>query len=76
MSMWTVTRPDGVDEEVDADALATESGALVALSDEGQLLCAWAPGQWRTVRQLTGVAAHPAGKGLPRGSVVVGLPSR
>jgi hypothetical protein len=76
MSMWTVGRADGVDEQVEADMLATESGALVALTDDGLLLRAWAPGQWRTAGHLTGVAAHPAGKSGPKGPVVVGMPRR
>jgi hypothetical protein len=76
MSMWTVGRTDGADEQIEADALTTESGALVALSDDGLLLRAWAPGQWRTVGHVTGVAAHPAGKSAGRGPVVVGIPRR
>jgi hypothetical protein len=74
--MWTVGRADGVDEQIEADMLATESGALVALSEDGLLLRAWAPGQWRTVGHVTGVAAHPAGKSAARGPVVVGIPCR
>jgi hypothetical protein len=76
MSMWTVGRADGVDEKIEADVLTTESGALVALTDDGLLLRAWAPGQWRTAGHVTGVAAHPAGKQGARGPVVVGMPSR
>jgi muconolactone delta-isomerase len=76
MPMWTVARADGMDEQVEADALATESGALVALAEDGLLLRAWAPGQWQTVGQVTGVAAHPAGKATARGPVVVGMPRR
>jgi hypothetical protein len=76
MSMWTVGRADGGDEQVEADVLTTESGALVALSDDGLLLRAWAPGQWRTAGQVTGVAAHPAGKSAARGPVLVELPRR
>ena len=76
MSMWTVGRADGVDEQIEADMLATESGALIALSDEGLLLRAWAPGQWRTAGHLTGVTAHPAGKSAAGSPVVVGMPRR
>ena len=76
MSMWTVGRADGVDEQIEADVLATESGALIALSEDGLLLRAWAPGHWRTVEHVTGVAAHPAGKSAGRGPVVVGMPRR
>jgi hypothetical protein len=76
MSMWTVGRADGVEEQIEADVLATESGALVALSDDGLLLRAWAPGQWRTAGHVTGVAAHPAGTSDAAGPIVVGLPRR
>lgn len=76
MSMWTVGRADGMDEQIEADMLATESGALVALAEDGLLLRAWAPGQWRTAGHVSGVAAHPAGKSTTRGSVVVGMPRR
>ena len=76
MSMWTVGRADGVDEQIEADLLAIESGALVALSEDGLLLRAWALGQWRTVEHVTGAAAHPAGKSAARGPVVVGLVGR
>ena len=75
MAMWTVGRADGGDEQIEADMLATESGALVALTEDGLLLRAWAPGQWRTAGHVTGVAAHPVGKGAA-GSVVVGMPRR
>ena len=76
MSMWTVGGADGMEEQIEADMLATESGALVAFSDDGLLLRAWAPGQWRTAGHLAGVAAHPAGKAAALGPVVVGLPHR
>jgi hypothetical protein len=75
MSMWTVSQADGVEVQVEADVLATESGALVALTDDGLLLRAWAPGQWQTVGHVTGVAAHPAGK-AGRSPVVVEIPRR
>jgi hypothetical protein len=76
MPIWTVGIAEGEDERIEADLLATDGGALVAMSEEGLLLRAWAPGQWRTVGHVTGVDAHPAGKTRPHGSVVVGLPSR
>jgi len=76
MSMWTVGRADGMDEQIEAEMLATESGALVALAEDGLLLRAWAPGQWRTAGHVAGVAAHPAGTSTARGPVVVGLPRR
>jgi hypothetical protein len=62
MPTWTVQLANGEDELVEAGLLATESGALVALTDEGSLRQAWAPGQWRTVRQVGGVDGHPAGR--------------
>jgi muconolactone delta-isomerase len=68
MPVWTVQLPDGEDEQVEAGMLATESGTLVALSDEGSLLSAWAPGQWRTVRCQA--AERPRG----RVEVLVGVP--
>src|SRR3712207_7649184 len=46
------------DERVEAWMLATESGALIAFSEEGLVLRAWAPGQWRTVRALEAVEAE------------------
>jgi hypothetical protein len=75
MPMWTVGRSDGMDEQIEADMLATESGTLVALAEDGLLLRAWAPGQWRTAGHVTGVAAHPAGSARS-GPVVVGMPRR
>ena len=62
MPLWTVQLTDGEDEEVEAGLLATEGGALVALSDDGLMVRAWAPGRWQTVRQVTGADAHPAGR--------------
>ena len=75
MSMWTVSQADGVEVQVEADVLTTESGALVALADDGLLLRAWAPGQWQTAGHVTGVAAHPTGK-AGRSPVVVEIPRR
>jgi hypothetical protein len=76
MSIWTVRTAEGREERVEADLLTTEGGALVALSEEGLLLRAWAPGQWRTVGHVTGRDAHPAGTATTSGPVVVGLPRR
>src|SRR5947209_20525151 len=59
MPIWTVQVVDGEDERVDADLLGTDGGALVALSEEGLMLRAWAAGHWQTVRLLTGPDAHP-----------------
>jgi hypothetical protein len=74
MPIWTVGTTEGQDERIEADLLTTEGGALLALSDEGLLLRAWAPGQWRTVGHVTGRDAHPAGTSSGHGPVVVGLP--
>ena len=49
------------DERIEADLLTTEGGALLALSDEGLMLRAWAPGQWRTVGHVTGRVGHRVG---------------
>jgi hypothetical protein len=76
MPIWTVGTAEGQEERIEADLLATEGGALVALSEDGLLLRAWAPGQWRTVGHVTGVDAHPAGKMRQTSTVVVGLPRR
>ena len=70
--VWLVQAADGAEERIEAGMLATEGGALVALSLEGVLTRAWAPGSWQTVRLLSGMEAHPAGKGNDR-DVVVGL---
>ncbi|PRY47888.1 hypothetical protein LY71_11167 [Geodermatophilus tzadiensis] len=73
MPIWTVRTTGGEDEEIEAGLLATESGALVALSQDGLLTRAWAPGQWRTVRQVADAGNHPVDAedalliGLPRG---------
>src|SRR3954468_2216671 len=73
MYVWTVQLAAGEEDRVEAPLVATEGGALVALSEDGHLVQAWAPGHWRTVRRVTGVEAHPAGKAngnlvqLPRG---------
>jgi hypothetical protein len=59
MPVWTVQGAGGEDERVEAWGLATESGALVALSEEGLMVRAWAPGQWRTVQQMEEVDVAP-----------------
>ncbi|HEX2076006.1 MAG TPA: hypothetical protein VHF92_19680 [Geodermatophilus sp.] len=71
MPVWSVQIMEGEDEWVEAGLLATESGVLVALSDEGLVVRAWAPGEWRTVRQVDGVEPHPRAR---RENVLVGLP--
>jgi hypothetical protein len=70
--VWLVQAVDGAEERIEAGMLGTEGGALVALSLEGVLTRAWAPGSWQTVRLLSGMEAHPAGKG-DDSDVVVGL---
>lgn len=76
MPIWTVQTTRGEEERIEAGLLATESGALVALSDDGLLTHAWAPGQWRVVRQATGAEAHRAGPADERDEVLFGLPRR
>ncbi len=76
MPIWTVQITDGEDEKIEAGLLATEGGALVALSEDGLLTRAWAPGQWRTVRQVTGVDAHPASQSNETDKLLIGLPRR
>ncbi len=76
MPIWTVQITDGEDERIEAGLLATQGGALVALSEDGLLTRAWAPGQWRTVRQVTGVDAHPASQSNEQGKLLIGLPRR
>ncbi|MBB3083081.1 hypothetical protein [Geodermatophilus sabuli] len=70
MPVWTVQTTNGDDERVEAGLLATEGGALVALSEEGLMVRAWAPGQWRTVRHVGGAGAATSG----RVGVLVGSP--
>jgi hypothetical protein len=74
MPVWTVGVAGGSDETVEAGLLATESGSLVALSEEGLLLRAWAPGQWRTVRHTGGGCPRPADRMGSEDSVLIGLP--
>lgn len=75
MPIWTVQSTDGGDEEVEAGLLATESGALVALTEDGLLTRAWAPGQWRTVRQATGRGPLRARRS-EEDDLLIGLPRR
>jgi hypothetical protein len=44
--VWLVQAADGAEERIEAGMLATAGGALVALSLEGVLTRAWAPGSW------------------------------
>jgi hypothetical protein len=76
MPVWTVEVAGGGSETVEAGLVGTEFGALVALSDDGLVLCAWAPGQWKAVRLLEDAAPRPT---IPRpagnaDTVLVGLP--
>ncbi|RBY83712.1 hypothetical protein DQ238_01120 [Geodermatophilus sp. TF02-6] len=73
MPVWTVQVAGGEHERVEAWGLATEAGALVALSEDGVLVRAWAPGQWWTVRHLGESSAHPVGRSNGT-NVLVGLP--
>ena len=76
MPVWAVQIAGGEQEQVEAGLLATEAGALVALSEAGLLLRAWAPGQWRTVRYVDDAGLCPPDPvGGDRG-VLVGLPGR
>jgi hypothetical protein len=61
MPAWTVQVAEDEDERVEAGMLATEAGALIAFSEEGLVLRAWAPGQWRTVRHLETAEAFRGG---------------
>jgi hypothetical protein len=72
MSVWTVQTAGGEDQRVEAGMMVTESGALIALSQEGLIMQAWAPGQWLTMRHIQGADAHPAGKAGE--SVLIELP--
>jgi hypothetical protein len=75
MPAWTVQVAEEKAERVEAGMLVTEGGALIAFSDEGLVLRAWAPGQWRTVRHLEAAEAFTGGAGsrdqiltwMPRG---------
>ncbi len=74
MSIWTVQTVGAHEERIEAAVLGTESGVLVALSEEGLMVRAWAPGQWLSMRLHSGIEAHPAGKGNASQNVLVGLP--
>jgi hypothetical protein len=74
MQMWTVQTASGEEERVEAELLAAEGGALIAFSEQALMVRAWAPGQWLTVRHITGTEAHPSSQPTSRGSVVIGLP--
>jgi hypothetical protein len=82
MPMWTVQTEDGQEHRTEAGMLVTEGGSLLALSDDGLLMRAWAPGHWQTAQLVTGAHAHPAGRGGGeanadfRGNALVGLPRR
>ena len=72
MPVWTVQIAGCEDETVEAGLLTTEGGALVALSPEGLVVRAWAPGRWEAVRCVADVEAQPDGAepilfGLPGG---------
>jgi hypothetical protein len=73
MPAWTVRTAGDEVEQVEAGMLATEGGALIAISDDGLVLRAWAPGQWWTVRHVEGSEAPMGGLGS-RDSVLLGLP--
>ncbi len=74
MPVWTVQVAGGEAETVTAELLATEYGSLVALSAEGLLLRAWAPGHWRTVRHVGDGPTDPADRADSGDRVLVGLP--
>lgn len=75
MPVWSVEIAGGNDEVVEAGLLATEGGALVALSPEGLVVRAWAPGRWETVRCLVGLEMSEPNVTDDVEPVVFGLPS-
>lgn len=75
MPVWSVQMAGGDDETVEAGLLATEGGALVALSPEGLVVRAWAPGRWEAVRCLVGFEASEPNVADDVEPVVFGLPS-
>lgn len=75
MPVWSVEIAGGNDEVVEAGLLATEGGALVALSPEGLVVRAWAPGHWETVRCLVGLEVSEPNVTDDVEPVVFGLPS-
>lgn len=70
MPIWTVQDVTGEVETIEAELLATEGGALVALGDDGLLARAWGSGSWRSVRLVDATDIEPADP------VLVGLPRR
>ena len=76
MPVWTVEIAGDDIETVEAALLGTEFGALVALSDDGLLLRAWAPGRWQAVRLLEDAApgSIPPARTWTADTALVGLP--
>ena len=74
MPAWTVQVAEDHDERVEAEMLATEAGALIAFSEEGLVLRAWAPGQWRTVRHLEEADVLRSGGAGTRDDVLTWFP--
>ena len=79
MPIWSVQDTQGGDETIEAGLVATEGGALVALTDDGLLSRAWAPGHWRDVRRLcdaSGPAPGAEDDSVPSDGILGGLPRR
>jgi|tagenome__1003787_1003787.scaffolds.fasta_scaffold20983369_7 hypothetical protein len=82
MPLWTVQTEDGQEHRAEAGMLVTEGGSLLALSEDGLLTRAWAPGHWRTAQLVTGAHPRPADRGVSEANadfgdhVLVGLPQR
>ena len=74
MPVWRVQVAGNEDETVTAELVATDSGSLVALSAEGLLLRAWAPGQWRTVRHVGNECVDPVDRATGGDRVLIGFP--
>ena len=74
MPLWTIQGTGGDEEWIEAGMLATESGALVALSMDGLMLRAWAPGQWLTVRHVETGTPEPVARRVEEPNVVSALP--
>ncbi len=74
MPAWTVQIEEDTNERVEAGMLATEAGALIAFSEEGLVLRAWAPGQWQSVRHLEEVEGVRSGGAETRDDVLTWLP--
>jgi hypothetical protein len=75
MPVWTVQVAGGEDETVEAGLLVTESGSLLAISADGLLLSAWAPGRWDRVRCVSHTNANQVDDGELRSAGLVGVPS-